>query len=150
MNRSQANNNKKKTFQRSFFHQKFSTNWPRSPQTRDAALGSATRLLCDLGPVTDPLGVLAWMSQGLLKVRSSSDSLWFAWYVLHRRHLKCIIRCFPVLGELLWFKAERRKLAKDWETSILALLSSLLLNQEIVGLHTVPQPKNTNPCAIPE
>ena len=41
------------------------------------------------------------------------------------------------LLELISFKAELRQLSKDWEMRILALSCSLLLNQEIDGLHTV-------------
>lgn len=76
MNRSQTNNNKKGDLSK-FFSQKCLINWPRSPQTRDVALGSATRLLCDFGPVTDPLCVLGWMGKGLPNALSSSvyDSL---------------------------------------------------------------------------
>ena len=54
MNRSQTNNNKKGDLSK-VFRQKCLTNWPRSSGTRDASLGSAANLLCDLGPVTDPL-----------------------------------------------------------------------------------------------
>ena len=62
-NRSQANNNKKVDLSK-IFSQKCLINWPRSPQARDVALDSAAHLLCDLGPVTDSLRVLGWMSQG--------------------------------------------------------------------------------------
>lgn len=74
MNRSQTNNNKKWDLSK-VFSQKCLINWLRSPQTRDAALGSATCLLCDLGPVNDPLCVLGCVGKGLPKAPSSSDSL---------------------------------------------------------------------------
>ena len=56
-NRSQANTNKKEDLSK-IFSQKCLINWPWSPQAKDAVLDSAAHLLCDLGPVTDPLWVL--------------------------------------------------------------------------------------------
>ena len=64
-------------------------------------------------------------------------NLWFAQYVLCRRHLEYLIWCFLVLLEPISFKAELGTLAKDWATRILARLCSFLLNQEIDGLHPV-------------
>ena len=62
-NRSQANTNKKEDLSK-VFSQKCLINWPRSPQTKDAVLGSAAHLLCDFGPVADPLWVLGGWARG--------------------------------------------------------------------------------------